>query len=53
MRGKAGTGLFLRRLPAFLAPIRRLFELLQRLIEPYAKKGQVVAENRKEVLLWV
>ena len=36
--------LFLRRPPAFLDPIRRLFEPPQRLIKPYVKKGQVVAD---------
>ena len=40
-----GSGwLFLRRPPAFFDPIRRLFEPPQKLIEPYAKKGQVVAD---------
>jgi ubiquinone/menaquinone biosynthesis C-methylase UbiE len=33
-----------RRLPASLNPIRRLFEPPQKLIEPYATKGQVVAD---------
>lgn len=36
--------LFLRRPPAILDPIRRLFEPPQRLIEPFVKKGQVVAD---------
>ena len=36
--------LFLRRPPAFLDPIRRLFEPPKRLIRPYVKKGQVVAD---------
>jgi tRNA G37 N-methylase Trm5 len=36
--------LFLRRPPAFLDPIRRLFEPPQRLVEPFVKKGQVVAD---------
>jgi 2-polyprenyl-3-methyl-5-hydroxy-6-metoxy-1,4-benzoquinol methylase len=36
--------LFLRRPPAILDPIRRLFEPPQRLIGPYVKKGQVVAD---------
>ena len=36
--------LFLRRPPAFLNPLRRLFEPPHRLIRPYAKKGQVVAD---------
>ena len=41
---QAKNWLFLRRPPAFLDPIRRLFEPPQRLIEPYVKKGQVVAD---------
>jgi len=36
--------LFLRRPPAFLDPIRRLFESPKKLIEPYVKDGQVVAD---------
>jgi SAM-dependent methyltransferase len=36
--------LFLRRPPAILDPIRKLFEPPQRLVKPYAKKGQVVAD---------
>jgi len=36
--------LFLRRPPAFLDPLRKLFEPPKRLIEPYVKKGQVVAD---------
>jgi len=36
--------LFLRRPPAFLDPIRRLFESPRKLIEPYVKDGQVVAD---------
>jgi SAM-dependent methyltransferase len=36
--------LFLRRPPAILDPIRRLFEPPQRLIGPCVKKGQVVAD---------
>ena len=36
--------LFLRRPPAFLDPIRRLFEPPQKLIKPYVKKDQVVAD---------
>jgi hypothetical protein len=36
--------LFLRRQPASLNPIRRLFETPQRLIGPYVKNGQVVAD---------
>lgn len=40
-----GSGwLFLRRLPAGLDPIRRLFAPPQRLVGPYVKKGQVVAD---------
>ena len=31
-------------IPAFLNPIRRLFEPPQRLIGPYVKKGQMVAD---------
>ena len=36
--------LFLRRPPAILDPIRRLFEPPNKLIEPYVKTGQVVAD---------
>ena len=36
--------LFLRRPPAFLDPIRRLFESPKKLIQPYVKDGQVVAD---------
>jgi len=36
--------LFLRRPPAILDPIRKLFALPQRLIGPYVKSGQVVAD---------
>jgi len=36
--------LFLRRPPAFLDPIRRLFESPKKLIEPYVEDGQVVAD---------
>jgi SAM-dependent methyltransferase len=36
--------LFLRRPPAFLDPIRRLFESPKKLIKPYVKDGQVVAD---------
>jgi len=36
--------LFLRRPPAFLDPIRRLFESPKKLVEPYVKDGQVVAD---------
>ncbi len=43
-QSKGSGWLFLRRPPAFLDPIRRLFEPPQRLIEPYIKKGQVVAD---------
>jgi len=40
-----GSGwLFLRRPPAILDPIRKLFEPPQRLIGPYVKNGQVVAD---------
>jgi 2-polyprenyl-3-methyl-5-hydroxy-6-metoxy-1,4-benzoquinol methylase len=41
---QASRWLFLRRSPAILDPIRKLFEPPQRLIEPYVKKGQVVAD---------
>ena len=43
-KSKWSSWLFLRRPPAFLDPIRRLFEPPQRLIGPYIKKGQVVAD---------
>ena len=43
-KSKWSDWLFLRRPPAFLDPIRRLFEPPQRLIEPYVKKSQVVAD---------
>jgi len=36
--------LFLRRPPAFLDPIRRLFESPKRLVKPYVKDDQVVAD---------
>jgi SAM-dependent methyltransferase len=36
--------LFLRRPPAILDPIRRLFEPPKRLVEPYVKNGQVVTD---------
>jgi len=36
--------LFLRRPPAFLDPIRRLFESPKKLVEPFVKDGQVVAD---------
>ncbi|MFC1984521.1 class I SAM-dependent methyltransferase [Chloroflexota bacterium] len=44
MRSKWSDWLFLRRPPAFLDPIRRLFEPPQKLIGPYVKNGQVVAD---------
>ncbi len=40
----ASRWLFLRRPPAILDPIRRLFESPQGLIEPYVRRGQVVAD---------
>ncbi len=43
-KAQASGWLFLRRPPAVLDPIRRLFEPPRRLIEPYVKKGQVVAD---------
>jgi tRNA G46 methylase TrmB len=43
-KSHASRWLFLRRPPAILDPIRRLFEPPQRLIEPYVKKGQVVVD---------
>ena len=43
-RSKWSDWLFLRRPPAFLDPIRRLFEPPRKLIEPYVKNGQVVAD---------
>ncbi|OGN96818.1 MAG: hypothetical protein A2Z77_00120 [Chloroflexi bacterium RBG_13_51_36] len=36
--------MFLRRPPAFLDPIRRLFESPKKLVEPYVKDGQMVAD---------
>ena len=36
--------LFLRRPPASLDPIRRLFEPPKRLVEPFVRNGQVVAD---------
>jgi len=36
--------LFLRRPPAFLDPIRRLFEPPRKLVDPHVKQGQVVAD---------
>ena len=44
IKSKWPDWLFLRRPPAFLDPIRRLFEPPHRLIGPYVKKGQVVAD---------
>jgi len=41
---QAKNWLFLRRPPAFLDPIRRLFEPPHRLIKPFILKGQVVAD---------
>ncbi|UCH42131.1 MAG: class I SAM-dependent methyltransferase [Dehalococcoidales bacterium] len=43
-KSKWSDRLFLRRPPAFLNPIRRLFEPPEKLIEPYVKNGQVVAD---------
>jgi SAM-dependent methyltransferase len=43
-KSRASRRLFLRRPPAILDPIRRLFEPPQRLIDPYVKKGQIVAD---------
>ena len=43
-KSKASGWLFLRRPPVFFYPIRRLFEPPQKLIAPYVKKGQVVAD---------
>ena len=43
-KSQASGWLFLRRPPGFLDPIRRLFEPPRRLIEPYVKNGQVVAD---------
>jgi ubiquinone/menaquinone biosynthesis C-methylase UbiE len=46
-KSQASRWFFLRRrpsIPAILDPIRRLFEPPQRLIRPYIKKGQVVAD---------
>lgn len=43
-RSKWSHWLFLRRPPAFLDPIRRLFEPPEKLIEPYVNNGQVVAD---------
>ncbi len=44
IKSQASGWLFLRRPPAILDPIRRLFEPPQRLIGPYVKNGQVVAD---------
>ena len=44
IKSQASGWLFLRRPPAILGPIRRLFEPPQRLIGPYVKNGQVVAD---------
>jgi 2-polyprenyl-3-methyl-5-hydroxy-6-metoxy-1,4-benzoquinol methylase len=41
---QASRKLFLTRLPAFLDLIRRLFGPPERLIGPYARKGQVAAD---------
>jgi SAM-dependent methyltransferase len=41
---QASFWLFLRRSPAILDPIRRLFEPPRRLIGPYVRNGQVVAD---------
>ena len=41
---QASGSSFLRRPPASLNPIRRMFEPPQRTIRPYVKKGQVVAD---------
>ena len=43
-KSQASGWLFLRRPPASLDPIRKLFEPPQRLIGPYVKNGQVVAD---------
>ncbi len=44
IESQASGSLFLRRQPASLNPIRRMFEPPQRLIGPYIKNGQVVAD---------
>ena len=44
IKSQASGWLFLRRPPAILDLIRRLFEPPQRLIGPYVKNGQVVAD---------
>lgn len=43
-RSKTSRRLWLRRSPALLDPLRRLFERPKRLIEPYVRDGQVVAD---------
>jgi ribosomal protein L11 methylase PrmA len=43
-KSKRSGWLFLRRPPSLLDPIRRLLEPPLRLIGPYVKKGQVVAD---------
>ncbi len=43
-KSKWSDWLFLRRPPALLDPIRRLFEPPRKLLEPYIKKGQMVAD---------
>jgi len=44
IKSQASRWLFLRRAPASMDPIRRLFEPPQRLIGPYVRNGQVVAD---------
>jgi methylase of polypeptide subunit release factors len=43
-RSKTSRWLWLRRSPALVDPLRRLFEHPKRLIEPYVKDGQIVAD---------
>jgi len=43
-KSKASRWLWLRRAPALLNPLRRLFEPPKRLIEPYVQDSQVVAD---------
>ena len=43
-RSKTSRWLWSRRSPALLDPLRRLFKHPKRLIEPYVKEGQVVAD---------
>jgi 2-polyprenyl-3-methyl-5-hydroxy-6-metoxy-1,4-benzoquinol methylase len=43
-KSRALRWLFLRRPPASLDPIRRLFEPPKKLVEPFIRKGQVVAD---------